>query len=188
MNQINNNYTGVKIMKSRVIILLFLFCTFNVFANNETDSDLRQEIKSWEIILKGILPPDLKHIHIVTEEDIKIYRTFAKNESSGNLLYEAQLKAYKSGRFLSFLKGDFNKNGREDIAFACIDTNNESSYLIIIEKEENKYKLVEKLKIQASVFFIGGIYEDKLMIAFQADTDWIWLVSWNGNKFIVEED
>jgi hypothetical protein len=176
-------------MKLSLLILLFLCNFFNVYANNDTSSDLKKEIKNWNIILKEILPPEIININIVTEDDIIIYKGYGRDDSSSNTIYEMNLEAYKNKHALSFIKGDFNKNGKEDIAFSCID-NNKSSYLIIIEKDDKGYKLLEHIKFQPQIFFINfsRSYADKLAILFQAGTDWVWYVYWDGKKFVVEED
>ena len=168
----------------RLNIMILLLIIFNYAINACADSE--KEIKYWDVVLKEAIVPELKNIKLATEEDLLIFKDYGKDKKNGEFIYKLNLEAYQNKEMFSFLKGDFNKNGREDVALACRDTLKGISYLVILEKDKNKFRLIKYLSFKAKVFYIAG-GNQYIDILFQAGTDWMEQVYWNGRDYVIKE-
>jgi hypothetical protein len=169
-------------MKLKIMILLLIIFSYaiNVCADSE------KEVNYWDVVLKEAITPELKDIKLATEEDLLIFKNYGKDKKNGEFIYKLNLEAYQNKEMFSFFKGDFNKNGKEDVALACRDALKEISYLVILEKNENTFRLIKYLPFKAKVFYIAG-GNQYIDILFQAGTDWMEQVYWNGSDYVIKK-
>jgi hypothetical protein len=169
-------------MKLKILILSLIIFIYGINACAGTE----KEIKYWEAALKETITPELNNIRIATEEDLQIFKDYGKDKKNGEFIYRLNLEAYQNKEMFSFIKGDFNTNGKEDVALACRDPLKGYSYLVILEKDNNKYRLIKYFEFKARVFYIAGVNQ-YIDVLFQAGTDWMEQIYWNGSDYVIKK-
>jgi len=180
-------------MKQSKFITLFMitFLSFgtvsasNIQSINISPPDFADAKKTKEMtmffndLLGRSMPNKLKHIRLIEPADIK--------DAINKKYYEEQT-------WFSFVQDDFNLNGFEDVALACIDDNN--SYVAIFEKRKGRYNLIKYYTFNRSDIFVKfmtrkNIIADrpydlnKLSVGFQGDTDNGVTIKWINNEYIL---
>lgn len=130
------------------------------------------------------MPKKLGHVRVIELADIKD----ATNK-----------KYYEQHAWFSFVQDDFNQNGYEDVALACINDTN--SYALIYEKRNSTYNLVKYFKFQRITpdIFVQfrtkkNVLPDrpydlnKLSVGFQGDTDNGVTIQWIKNEYKILEN
>jgi len=163
-------------------------CVNYLYAGDTSISMNHNDIDHWNSVLENIVPQNLRNIRVVKEDDIIIYKEYGVNPRNREFIYEDNLAAYKKGKHLSFLRGDFNNNGKEDISLACLNPSERNSYLVILEKENNNYRLANYFQFKARIFFVCGINKNMIDLCFQSGTDWTEQVYWDGRDYVLKED
>lgn len=142
--------------------------------------------KYWNHVLHQTMPQELNAIRVIEKKDIFFLRKYGKSKKESEAIYNQNIQAYNQGMIHSYISADINKNGFEDVALSCIDEKKESFYLVILEKNEDKYRLIKYFKFD-SIFFISVISNNYIDLAFQVGTDWVKQVYWNGKDYVLSE-
>ncbi len=150
-----------------------------------------------DLILKNA-PKELHNLKVLEEDDLslEVYRKYFPRMPKR--AQKADIEGYRSGGFKSFIEGDFNNNGKRDIVLACIEPSRENSYILIFEEQsKDDFKFIKYFKFHYFVVFISGERNNQndnwtrekrneLYIGFQAQTDWVESIIWNGRRYIIE--
>ncbi|MBI4825903.1 MAG: hypothetical protein HY807_05715 [Nitrospirae bacterium] len=169
-------------MKLKVVILLLLI----FYYGSNACADSGKDITYWNLVLKEVTTPELKNIKIASEEDLIIFKDYGIGKRNGELIYQSNLEEYRNKGMFSYFNGDVNGNGKEDAILACVDTGKGISYLVILEKDGNEFHLIKYFPFKAKVFYIAGVNQ-YIDILFQAGTDWMEQVYWNGSDYVIKE-
>ncbi len=173
-------------MNSKYVKCFTLFVLlFTCQAKNTDNAYVKQ-------VFYAAMPSELKNIQIIDQATLTIsdYRKYHRYDPEET--YYDDLKALHDGSFRSYIVGDFNKNGKKDIAVACRVPLKNESYLVILEEENETYKYITRFKFNFFKFFLyvgsKNSAVEHIIVYFQSGTDWRKEVYWNGEQYSVKAE
>ena len=176
-------------MKNNIInCYKFLVCVLIVYSllGCKKSYDNNNFITKYNLIKQNTIPIQLNDLlkYEIDDLDLELYKL--NYEENYKWVYDEDIKAINSGHYKFLLKSDFNNNGKEDLIIVCRDSKYQNSYLIILEKDVNDkvYSYINHFKFSFFKIFIYGDKKDKeIILHYQASTDWIEEIKWDGKKY-----
>ena len=104
--------------------------------------------------------------------------------------YHGDRETLENGFYAFTLKGDFNKNGKNDIVVSCNKNGDTTkSYVVILEENANSFQVISVFKFNNPRVMIRNriYYNGLILLSFQAYTSHGESIKWNGRKYVIME-